>query len=462
MSLCNEQERLALLKFKQSVSDDFGMLSSWVGSDCCQWKRVRCDATTGSVVSLRLTGHNIWNSYYFPESNPADIDPSDNNEDYYPDGEDNYLVGNELNASLAELKYLKYLDLSGNDFRKSQISEFIGSLKHLSYLNLSNAGFSGSIPPHIGNLSQLEVLDLSTRHPDLVADDLAWVFRLSLLKHLNLSGVDLMRAQNVNMVLYMIPSLVELSLSHCSLTNAHLGPFLNLSRMLPNIRYLDLSKNSFYDQLPPFLPNMTSLTFLDISKSDFCPPLNLASLLNMIPSLSDLHLSRCELYNENMSPTNLNSSICNIQHLDLSGNSIEGRFPYLLTNISSLKVLDLRKNFLNSSIPIMLNLLKLDISSNNFTNMEHVGIWRQCHLKELRVSHNYLGEEMIGVSTNISQCSEYALEELYLDHNQLKGSIPESLVRLANLRVLDLSANKLINLIPDSLGRLTTLEVLDI
>lgn len=59
---CSNQERLALLKFKNSVKDDFGMLSSWNGSDCCNWKRVHCDGATGNVVSLYLKG-NVELSY---------------------------------------------------------------------------------------------------------------------------------------------------------------------------------------------------------------------------------------------------------------------------------------------------------------------------------------------------------------------------------------------------------------
>ncbi|KAI7726504.1 hypothetical protein M8C21_019018 [Ambrosia artemisiifolia] len=208
---------------------------------------------------------------------------------------------------------------------------------------------------------------------------------------------------------------------------------------------------------------MTSLSFLDVSNSDFGLHLNLASFLNLNPALSELHLSRCELHNESLSPTNLNFSIrSNIQHLDLSRNQIKGRFPSLLTNISSLRVLDLHDNFLRFTIPVMPNLLKLDISGNKFKDIGHVGIWRQCHLKQLRVSRNYFGEEMIGMSTNTSECSQYGLEVLHLDHNELNGSIPESIIKMTNLRVLDMSSNKLVNLIPKSLGGLKILEVLDL
>nr|XP_043622133.1 receptor-like protein EIX2 [Erigeron canadensis] len=464
-TVCSAQERRALLIFKGSVTDQFGMLSSWIGNDCCQWEGVRCDIVTGNVVGLSLRGHNIWNSYYFPESFPNDDDSLEREDYYYPLGKDCYLIGDEVNSSLAKLRHLKYLDLSGNDFNKAMIPNFIGSLKQLSYLNLSNAGFGRMIPPHVGNLSKLEVLDLSSSKQDLLADDMAWVFGLSSLKHLDLSGVYLLKAQiNLDMVFHMIPSLINVSLSHCSLTNAHLGPHLNSSSKLPNIRRLDLSKNYFKaKELLVFLQNMTSLEFLDLSNSDFNLAGNLANLLNMIPFVSELHMSHCQLQNEHLSTTHLNiSTLSNIQHLDLSSNSIEGHFPSFLTSMTSLRVLNIRINFLKSSIPVMPKLQKLDISSNYFMDVEHVGIWRHCHLKELRVSKNNLGEEIIGPSKNISECSQYALEVLHLDHNQLIGSIPKSMTRLTNLRVLDLSSNRLTGLIPVSLGRLLALEVLDL
>ncbi|KAM0007701.1 putative endo-polygalacturonase [Helianthus debilis subsp. tardiflorus] len=131
---CHERERLALLKFKHSVKDEFEVLSSWVGIDCCSWKGVRCDGATGRVVGLHLRGN-----YY---------------EEVY------YLEGDKVNACLAELRHLQHLDLSRNNFQRSRIPKFFGSFKQLSYLNLSHAGFSGIIPHHIGNLSNLKVLDL--------------------------------------------------------------------------------------------------------------------------------------------------------------------------------------------------------------------------------------------------------------------------------------------------------------
>ncbi|KAK1416465.1 hypothetical protein QVD17_32256 [Tagetes erecta] len=329
---CHERERLALLKFKHNVKDDFKMLSSWVGVDCCSWDRVRCDGSTGRVVGLHLRGYVTRIANASTESD-------------YLGGKKYYLVGEDVNSSLAELRHLKYLDLSGNDFQGRRVPEFIGSLKQLSYLNLSNAGFSGNIPHNIGNLSNLKVLALSSLScsQTLKADDMSWISGLLICPH------------------------------------------LNTSRLLPNIKYLNLRDNA-----------------------------------------------------------------------------IKGRFPRVLTNMSSLVSLDLSGNILNSSIPFMPGLLRLDLSNNNNIKLDHIGIWRQCNLKELIVSDSNLEGEISGPSTNASICSRYALEMLDLSQNELSGSIPSSLGRLTGLRALSFGSNRLNGPIPEALGRLRFLEVLDL
>ncbi|GJR33321.1 leucine-rich repeat protein [Tanacetum coccineum] len=415
------------------------MLSSWVGSDCCQWERVYCNKVTGKVESLHLRG----------------------SEDIY--GIQECIIGNEVSSSLRHLRNLKFLDLSANDFRESRIREFIGSLKQLTYLNLSNAYFSGVIPPHIGNLSNLKVLDLGPStysYNTLMSDDMSWISSLSLLKYLDLSNLILNKARNRDMVFYLMPSLEMLSLSGCGLMNADLGALSNSSTILANIKHLDLGYNYFKGQFPGFIQNMTSLEFLDLSYFDFSLSTNSLSTIQYFPKM---RLSNCGLHNIHLSPNNLNfTTISIIQHLDLSQNLIEGRFPSVFTNMSSLVSLDLALNMLNSSVPIMPNLLRLDLSFNNFKHIEDVGIWRQCHLKELHVSRNHFIIELINSPKNASECSQYAFERLKLDWS-LKGAFPaDSLGRMAKLGGLSLSGNKLTGPIPESLGRLRLLEELDL
>ncbi|KAJ0742392.1 putative non-specific serine/threonine protein kinase [Helianthus annuus] len=379
---CFEHERQALLKFKHSVGDATNMLSSWVGNDCCRWERVMCDGVTGRVDSLHLKGRMY-------------------------SGE--HLVGKELSTSLGELRHLKYLDLSWNDFQGSQIPEFIGSLKELTYLDLSNADFSGIIPRHIGNLSNLKILDL--RGDELMAQDMNWISGLTSLEHIDLSYVNLTGAKILDVILYMSPLVKVLSLSSCGLLIDDRGLLRNLSTTLSNIKHLDLSGNILTGKLPHFFQNMTSLQFLDLSSSPFGAASNFANLLSMIPSLLALRLSYCHLNETRLSHILHNlTTLSNIQYLDLSYNGLTGSILESLRKVKMLQVLDLSVNDLMGPIPTF-------------------------HGK---------------------------LTELYLRDNYLNGSIPESIGRLAGLTALFLHDNKLSGTIPVSIGQLSKLRSLDV
>ena len=78
----------------------------------------------------------------------------------------------KMNPSLFDLKHLIHLDLSDNNYEGIQIPEFLGLMRTLRNLNLSTSGFIGRIP-HQKSLR------------------FAISFGLSLLKHLDLSYVDL-------------------------------------------------------------------------------------------------------------------------------------------------------------------------------------------------------------------------------------------------------------------------------
>ncbi len=105
---CIEEERMGLIELKAFLKSNINytnrlLLPSWVNeakSECCDWERVRCDATTGHVTELCLSNVNqaiIHNDgeygghYYF------------------------YQKTWFLNVSLLQpFKELRILDLSGN------------------------------------------------------------------------------------------------------------------------------------------------------------------------------------------------------------------------------------------------------------------------------------------------------------------------------------------------------------
>ena len=113
---CEQNERQALLMFKQDLKDPSNRLLSWVGEgDCWNWTGVVCDNLTGHVRELHLG--NYYSDEYLN----------------YSLHQENYL-GGKVNTSLLNLKHLSYLDLSNNDFGGIQIPSFLGSLKSLRYL----------------------------------------------------------------------------------------------------------------------------------------------------------------------------------------------------------------------------------------------------------------------------------------------------------------------------------------
>ena len=124
--MCIEREREALLQFKDALVDDYGMLSSWTTSDCCQWQGIRCSNLTAHVLMLDLHGD-------------------------FNDVQQRYMRG-EIHKSLMELQQLNYLNLSSNSFQGRGIPEFLGSLTNLRYLDLSFSHFGGKIPTQFVSL----------------------------------------------------------------------------------------------------------------------------------------------------------------------------------------------------------------------------------------------------------------------------------------------------------------------
>ncbi|XP_034207037.1 receptor-like protein 50 [Prunus dulcis] len=163
ISLCNgnlgvprkQNERQALLMFKQDLKDPSNRLLSWVGEgDFCNWTGVVCDNLTGHVRELHLG--NYYSDEYL-------------NYSLY---QENFLGGkvtNTLPSMLVELH------MSGCEL--NQIPVGVANMTRLKVVNLrwniiwaivnldlSANQIEGKMPNSLGNLCKLTVLDLSRNY----------------------------------------------------------------------------------------------------------------------------------------------------------------------------------------------------------------------------------------------------------------------------------------------------------
>ncbi|KAG9441201.1 hypothetical protein H6P81_017055 [Aristolochia fimbriata] len=475
VSGCHEEERQALLNFKQGgLRDPANRLSSWGSSsgtkDCCSWAGVGCNNTTRRVVKLDLRNANL---------------------DEYGQLVSNSSLGGKIDSSLIHLQYLTYLDLSGNDFGSMNniaIPDFFGSFEHLEYLNISHANFVGNIPRQLGNLSNLHTLDLSSNYDLRVDHDLAWVSSLSSLHYLDLSWLNLSTAENWVQQINQLSVLRELHMTNCMLPKIHapiLRPFANLTATLnvlalssnvqllaelnswlanfSSLTHLYLSFTGFDGSMPPSIGNLTNLEVLDLSKNS----INGTVPRCLISNLCHLRILRLEgnsIRGMEPLPRCLSDSL---EELNLHGNQLGGDLQVLLGEISNsktLKILDLSFNPLSGYIPPSIgnltNLEVLDLSKNSINGtVPRCLISNLCHLRILR-----LGENSIRGMEPFPRCLSDSLEVLDLSYNQLSGHvILQNIGKLSNLVKLSISDNSLpIVITEDVLSNLQWLEDIDL
>ncbi|KAJ9159254.1 hypothetical protein P3X46_024771 [Hevea brasiliensis] len=445
---CSQSDLQALIDFKNGLRDSGNRLSSWQGSNCCQWEGISCNNRTGAVISIDL--HNpypVSSAYSLSTSRP-----------------EFWNLSGEIRPSVLKIKSLQYLDSSLNTFNQIPIPEFLGSLQSLQYLNLSKAGFSGAVPPALGNLSSLQFLDVSSEFSDLSVNSFDWVPGLVSIKYLAMTGVDLSMVGSTWVeVLNMLPHLTGLYLSNCGLSGsiASLNP-VNFT----SLAVLDLSFNNFNSLFPNWLENVSSLAYFDLSSSGLYGSIPLG--LSELPNLQYLSLAM----NNNLSASCsrlFQGSWKKIEVLDFAMNKLHGQLPASIGNMSTLTNFDLFVNNVEGGIPSFIgklcNLQTFDLSGNNLIGslpevLEETNCLPNSPLPGLmysRLTSNHLVgnlPDLLGQLENLA--------ELSLDNNLLQGQIPASLGNLKNLANLGLAGNQLNGTLPDSLGQLSQLSTLDV
>ncbi|KAK4383563.1 LRR receptor-like serine/threonine-protein kinase RPK2 [Sesamum angolense] len=374
----SDSDKSALLEFKASLSDPYGVLSSWNSNspDHCSWAGVSCDSDS-RVVALSIAGGEVKFLRKFGEWKSLRFDLEGN------------LISGSLPAYFSGLKNLKVLNLGFNEIFggiPSSLSNCVG----LQVVNLAGNQVNGSIPGFIGGFRDLRGLYLSFNLlsgsiPVQIGDN------CGKLEHLDLSG---------NYLVESIPKTIgncrglKTLLLYSNLLEEVIPSELGL---LSQLEVLDVSRNNFGGAIPSELRNCTKLSVLVLS--NLWDPLPNVSSLAGGYSLEKLAFTADE-YNfyEGTIPAGI-TSLSSLRMMWAPRATLEGNFPASWGSCNSLEVLNLAQNYYSGKI------------SEGFSNC------KKLHFLDL--SSNRLGGEIID---NIPVPCMTVFD---VSGNSLSGSIPK-------------------------------------
>ncbi|WVY92103.1 hypothetical protein V8G54_037617 [Vigna mungo] len=389
------------------------------------------------------------------------------------------LIGH-LPKDLLNLRELEDLVMEDNNFDGS-IPNWLGDFKHLKALILGANMFSGSIPTNLGNLSTLMTLDVGSNtlsgvvsernfaklsklkslyiwsYSTLIFDfDSDWIppFQLEVL-WLGFSNLDfpvwLYTQRSVeclnnwgssfeatdkfwNFVSTIADVILEGNLIEGDMSNVLLNStFIDLSsnglkgclpKLSPNVVIVSLSNNSLSGELSPLLcghnvsNGKNNLLFLDISSNNLSG--GLTNCWKNWKSLVAIHLGSNNILGK--IPPSL-GFLSNLTSLHLHENKLHGQVPRSLQSCRSLLVFNVRNNQLSGNIPLWISngVMALQLRSNHFTGK---------------------------ISPQICQMS--SLIVLDIAQNTISGHIPNCLGNIKTLLFNNVSGNKLSFQFPSS------------
>nr|XP_034918743.1 receptor-like protein 14 [Populus alba] len=337
---------------------------------------------------------------------------------------------------------LSFLSISMNYFQGQIPSEIGAYLPRLEVLLMSDNGFNGSIPSSLGNISSLQVLDLSNNvltgrilsNNNLQGQIPGWIGNMSSLEFLDLSRnnfsgllpsrfgtssklryVYLSRNKlqgPIAMAFYDSSEIFALDLSHNDLT----GRIPEWIDRLSNLRFLLLSYNNLEGEIPIQLCRLNQLTLIDLSHNHL-----FGNILSWMISTHPFP----QQYNSNDSVSSSQQS-----------------FEFTTKNVS-----------LSYKGAIIRYFTGIDFSCNNFTGEIPPEIGSLSIIKTLNLSHNSLTGPIPPTFSNLKE-----IESLDLSYNKLDGEIPPRLTELFSLEVFSVAHNNLSGKIPARVAQFATFE----
>ena len=265
-------------------------------------------------------------------------------------------------------------------------------------LNLSFNRLYGTLPPEIGDLTELRVLHL--HYNSLSGTIPSEIGNLTRLRNLQLYGNDL--AGTIPAALGDLTELTDLDLSYNELAGT-VPPEIG---KLVQLRTLYLESNNLFGAIPPEIGNLTGLSLLWLHSnglSGSIPPElgNLASLARLALYNNDLSgsipgevggltsLAQMYIHNNKLSgdlPDEF-GNLVNLSELWMGGNDFSGPFPVVLTRLPSIDRLVVVGSGYTGTLPDeigdMANLTSLLLTDSDLFGLLPQGMTRLQGLSEL-------------------------------------------------------------------------------
>lgn len=268
---------------------------------------------------------------------------------------------------------------------------------HVVTLSLSFNFLTGAIPAEIGNLSELESLNLLQNKISSLPPEIG---KLHSLRNLNLSGN---RLRAIPAEIGNLRNLESLTLSDNAITSLpdELGK-------LQSLRSLHLLNYTLYD-IPAAIGDLQNLRELRVSAW------SLGHILSALPHMTELEI--LDLSNSELTqlPTDIRH-LTKLRKLDLSHNQLISIPPEIgeLSNLQGLNLANNRLTELPEELYTLLELRVLDLSGNELTSLssELGGLVR---LEML----NLVGNKLIELPPGVERLTD-AYQGIFLAYNRLE------------------------------------------
>ncbi|CAN6181452.1 unnamed protein product [Urochloa humidicola] len=328
------------------------------------------------------------------------------------------------------------LDLGESDLTGLRLHPVLFNVTSLRNLSLAYIDFHKALLPAFGFERLTDLIHLNLSHTYFMCQIPIEIARLKNLVTMDLSGNYQLYFERPSFQTFManMSNLRELFLDDVGLRNNGSSWSTVLAESVPQLQILSLSYCDISGSIHPSFSRLRSLTVINLSGN--------SGLTGKVPEYL--------------------SELSSLRSLDISRNNFEGRFPTKIFQLKKLRTLDLSSNLLLSVrlsyFPAGHNLETLNLIGTNFSYDMPSSFANLESLKSLRLNTMGTDNELLSlISTKLP-----LLDDLQL---QLIGSDLESpalswLSNLTRLTHLELDGYDFSQSAPTWIGKLTRLESL--